>query len=67
MVMTTGALMVVVSGMLWATTMQYFSPFWYAPAGMLMVNVSLANVTDWLKTRWGQSLQLVLQAIMFSS
>nr|DAM77554.1 MAG TPA: hypothetical protein [Caudoviricetes sp.] len=32
-----------------------------------MVNVSLANVTDWLNTRWGQSLQLVLQAIVFSS
>jgi hypothetical protein len=67
MVMTTGALMVVVSGKAWATTMQYFSPFWYAPAGILMVSVSLAKVTDWLKTRWGQSLQLVLQAIMFSS
>jgi hypothetical protein len=67
MVMTTGALMVVVSGMLWATTMQYFSPFWYAPAGILMVSVSLANVTASEMTRCGQSLQLVLQAIVFSS
>jgi hypothetical protein len=67
MVMTTGALMVVVSGMLWATTMQYFSPFWYAPAGILMVSVSLANVTAWLMTKCGQRRQLVLQAIMFSS
>jgi hypothetical protein len=67
MVMTTGALMVVVSGMLWATTMQYFSPFWYAPAGMLIVNVSLANVTAFEMTRCGQILQLVLQAIVFSS
>nr|DAH80004.1 MAG TPA: hypothetical protein [Caudoviricetes sp.] len=67
MVITTGALMVVVSGMLWATTMQYFSPFWYAPEGMLMVRVSLANVTAFEMTRCGQSLQLVLQAIMFSS
>nr|DAM16679.1 MAG TPA: hypothetical protein [Caudoviricetes sp.] len=67
MVIYTGADMVVVSGMLCATTMQYFPPLAYTPAGRLIISpVPATNVTDWDIIRWGQSWHIFLQAIIFS-
>jgi hypothetical protein len=45
MVITTGAVMVVATGMVCATIMQYFLQLPYVPAGMLIVNVLSAKVT----------------------